>query len=40
MMAEAMRLARIAGRKAFLGGRIAKKLCATASSPEAGNDLP
>ncbi|HKQ68303.1 MAG TPA: thiazole synthase, partial [Polyangiaceae bacterium] len=36
MMAEAMRDAVIAGRKAFLAGRIAKKLYATASSPEAG----
>jgi thiazole synthase len=35
-MAEAMRLACIAGRKAFLAGRIPKKLYATASSPESG----
>jgi thiazole synthase len=33
LMAEAMRLAVSAGRKAFLAGRIAKKLYATASSP-------
>jgi thiazole synthase len=33
MMAEAMRDAVIAGRKAFLAGRIPKKLYATASSP-------
>jgi thiazole synthase len=33
LMAEAMRLAVTAGRKAFLAGRIAKKLYATASSP-------
>ena len=33
LMAEAMRLAVEAGRKAFLAGRIAKKLYATASSP-------
>ncbi len=33
LMAEAMRLAVAAGRKAFLAGRIAKKLYATASSP-------
>ncbi|MBI4526501.1 MAG: thiazole synthase [Deltaproteobacteria bacterium] len=33
LMAEAMRLAVDAGRKAFLAGRIAKKLYATASSP-------
>jgi len=32
-MAGAMRLAVEAGRKAFLAGRIAKKLYATASSP-------
>jgi thiazole synthase len=36
MMAEAMRDAVIAGRKAFLAGRIAKQLYATASSPKAG----
>jgi thiazole synthase len=35
-MAEAMRLACVAGRKAFLAGRIPKKLYATASSPESG----
>jgi thiazole synthase len=39
-MAEAMRLACIAGRKASLAGRIAKKLYATASSPEAGTISP
>ena len=33
LMAEAMRLAVDAGRKAFLAGRIAAKLYATASSP-------
>jgi len=33
LMAEAMRLAVEAGRKAFLAGRIPKKLYATASSP-------
>jgi thiazole synthase len=33
LMAEAMRLAVDAGRKAFLAGRIGKKLYATASSP-------
>lgn len=36
LMAEAMKHALIAGRKAFLAGRIAKKLYATASSPLAG----
>jgi len=36
LMAEAMRLAIQAGRKAFLAGRIEKKLYATASSPLAG----
>jgi thiazole synthase len=36
LMAEAMREAVRAGRKAFLAGRIPKKLYATASSPEAG----
>jgi thiazole synthase len=36
LMAEAMRLAVEAGRKAFLSGRIEKKLYATASSPLAG----
>jgi thiazole synthase len=35
-MAEAMRLAVEAGRKAFLAGRIPKKLYATASSPIEG----
>jgi thiazole synthase len=33
LMAEAMRLGVEAGRKAFLAGRIPKKLYATASSP-------
>jgi len=36
VMAEAMRLAVDAGRKAFLAGRIGKKLHAAASSPEHG----
>jgi thiazole synthase len=36
LMAEAMRDAVSAGRKAFLAGRIAKKLHAAASSPESG----
>jgi thiazole synthase len=36
MMAEAMRLGVEAGRKAFLAGRIARKLYATASSPIEG----
>ncbi len=36
LMAEAMRDAVAAGRKAFLAGRIAKKLYATASSPLTG----
>jgi thiazole synthase len=36
LMAEAMRLAIEAGRKAFLAGRIPKKLYATASSPIEG----
>ncbi|HVB34389.1 MAG TPA: thiazole synthase [Patescibacteria group bacterium] len=36
LMAEAMRSAVDAGRKAFLAGRIEKKLYATASSPLAG----
>src|SRR6202020_1398156 len=36
LMAEAMRAAVEAGRKAFLAGRIMKKLYATASSPLAG----
>src|SRR5579864_3828942 len=36
MMAEAMRDAVIAGRKAFLAGRIGKKLYASASSPTDG----
>lgn len=36
LMAEAMRAAVEAGRKAFLAGRMEKKLYATASSPAAG----
>jgi thiazole synthase len=36
LMAEAMRFAVEAGRKAFLAGRIPRKLYATASSPLAG----
>jgi thiazole synthase len=36
LMAEAMRDAVIAGRKAFLAGRIPKRLYATASSPKVG----
>ncbi|HZD41994.1 MAG TPA: thiazole synthase [Terriglobales bacterium] len=36
LMAEAMRLSIEAGRKAFLAGRISKKLYATASSPLQG----
>ena len=36
LMAEAMRAAVEAGRKAYLAGRIAKKLYATASSPLTG----
>lgn len=36
LMAEAMREAVSAGRKAFLAGRMPKKLYANASSPEAG----
>ena len=36
LMAEAMRLGVDAGRKAFLAGRIARKLYATASSPLEG----
>ena len=36
LMAEAMRLGVEAGRKAFLAGRIARKLYATASSPVEG----
>ena len=36
LMAQAMRLGVEAGRKAFLAGRIAKKLYATASSPIEG----
>jgi thiazole synthase len=36
LMAEAMREAVSAGRKAFRAGRMAKKLYAAASSPAAG----
>ena len=36
LMAEAMRLGVEAGRKAFLAGRMQKKLHAAASSPEHG----
>ena len=36
LMADAMKQAVEAGRKAFLAGRIPKKLYATASSPLAG----
>jgi thiazole synthase len=36
MMAEAMRDAIVAGRKAYLAGRIPKRLYATASSPHTG----
>jgi len=36
LMAEAMREAVVSGRKAFLAGRMPKKLYASASSPEAG----
>ncbi len=36
MMAHAMRHACIAGYQAYQAGRIAKKLYATASSPEEG----
>jgi thiazole synthase len=36
LMAEAMRDATIAGRKAYLAGRMPKKLYASASSPLAG----
>ncbi len=39
-MAHAMKHACIAGRQAFLGGRIPKKLYATASSPETGVIAP
>lgn len=36
LMAEAMKLAAISGRKAYLAGRMPKRLYAQASSPEAG----
>ncbi len=37
LMASAMKHACIAGREAYLAGRIPKKMYATASSPETGN---
>ncbi len=40
LMADAMRQATVAGRQAYLAGRIPKKLYATASSPEVGNIAP
>ena len=40
LMAEAMRHACLAGRQAFLAGRIPRKLYATASSPETGVIAP
>ncbi len=40
MMAEAMRAAVEAGRKAFLAGRIPMKLYASASSPLEGTIAP
>ena len=40
LMAEAMRHACLAGRQAFLAGRIPRKLYATASSPETGKIAP
>ena len=39
-MAQAMRAATVAGRLAYLAGRIPKKLYATASSPESGSIAP
>jgi thiazole synthase len=39
-MAQAMRAATEAGRRAYLAGRIPKKLYATASSPETGTIAP
>ena len=39
-MARAMKAACIAGRLAYLAGRIPKKLYATASSPESGTIAP
>jgi thiazole synthase len=36
LMAEAMRDATIAGRKAYLAGRMPKRMCASASSPLGG----
>jgi thiazole synthase len=36
LMAEAMKHAVIAGRKAYMAGRMARKLYATASSPLEG----
>jgi thiazole synthase len=40
LMAQAMRLGCLAGRNAYLAGRIPKKLYATASSPESGTIAP
>ncbi len=40
MMAHAMRQATVAGRLAFLAGRIPRKMYATASSPETGIVAP
>jgi thiazole synthase len=40
LMADAMRHACVAGRKAFLAGRIPRKLYATASSPDIGVIAP
>jgi thiazole synthase len=40
LMAQAMRLACLAGRRAYQAGRIPKKLYATASSPESGTISP
>jgi thiazole synthase len=39
-MAHAMRHACVAGRYAYLAGRISKKLYATASSPDTGVVTP
>ncbi len=39
-MARAMKAACVAGRLAYLAGRIPKKLYATASSPETGTIAP
>jgi thiazole synthase len=40
LMAQAMKAACLAGRSAYLAGRIPKKLYATASSPETGTIAP